>query len=97
MGAGGAAEHFKKLLCFLRSSTVKMLDGYVTVTAVEWILRLRKAEDKIILGISTIILIRASCEGYITTPFILPLPLHLYSLRHCYKSGFIVLEMAFRT
>ena len=74
-----------------------MLDGYVTVTAVEWILRLRKAEDKIILGISTIILIRASGEGYITTPFILPLPLHLYSLRHCYKSGFIVLEMAFRT
>ena len=74
-----------------------MLDGHVTVTAVEWILRLRKAEDKIILGIFTIILVRASCEGYITIPFILPPPLHLYSLRHCYKSGFVVLEMAFRT
>ena len=74
-----------------------MLDGYVTVTAVEWILHLRNAEDKVILGISTIILIKASCEGYITTPFILPLPLHLYSLRHCYKSGVIVLKIAFRT
>ena len=58
-----------------------MLDGYVTVTAVEWILRLRNAEEKAILGISTIILIKASPEGYITTPFILPLPLRLYSLR----------------
>ena len=74
-----------------------MLDGYVTVTAVEWILRLRNAEDKAILGIATIILIKASCEGYIATPFILPVPRRLYSLRHCYKSGFIVLEMAFRT
>ena len=74
-----------------------MLDGNVPVTAVEWILRLRNSEEKAILGISTIILIKASCEGYITTPFILPLPLHLYSLRHCYKSGVIVLEMAFRT
>ena len=74
-----------------------MLDGYVTVTAVEWILRLRKAEDKIRLGISTIILIRASCEGYITTPFILPLPLHIYSLKQFYKSGLVVLEMSFRT
>ena len=74
-----------------------MLDGYVTVTAVEWILRFRNAEDKAISGIQTIILIKASPEGYITTPFILPLPLHLYSLRHCYNNGFIVLEMAFRT
>ena len=74
-----------------------MLDGYVTVTAVEWILRLRNAEEKAILGISTIILIKASPEGYITTPFILPLPLHLYSLKQIYKSGLVVLEMTFRT
>ena len=74
-----------------------MLDGYVTVTAVEWILRFRNAEDKAILGIQTIILIKASPEGYITTPFILPLPLHLYSSKQIYKSGLVVLEMTFRT
>ena len=73
-----------------------MLDGYVTVTAVEWILRWRNAEDKAKLGISTMTLIKASPEGYIT-PFILPLPLRLHSLGHCYNNGFIVLEMAFRT
>ena len=32
---------------------------------------------------------------HITTPFILHLPLHLYSLRHCYKSCLVGLEMTF--
>ena len=44
-----------------------MLDGNVTVTAVEWILRLRNAADKNILGKSTIILLKVSCEGYMQT------------------------------
>ena len=44
-----------------------MLDGNVTVTAVEWILRWRNAADKSILGKSTIILLKVSCEGYMQT------------------------------